>query len=176
MKKPTPDDPEETEGRGRSARRREALSFEAMAEDLVALPAHRCKGLPVTARLKEALDIARDTTAKVARRRHLRHLASLLRESPLEVEAMQAFLAGKAYVAVRGDEEYRDLAALREGLCTSVSYQETLDLVCQTLPQIDLLHLSRLVDQWHESRDDKTYRAIYKELHRAQEDQEAQDE
>lgn len=164
------EDEPQKEGRGRSEKRRAAASFDVLAMELTELPKHRCKGLPVTAKLKAALELTRSTVSKPARRRHLRHLSGLLRDSELEVAAIQAFLAGEAYVPVKGDEDYRDLAAMREALCDPATFAEALESACQSLPHIDAILVQRLATDWHSTQDDKSYRALYKELNRALEE------
>lgn len=166
----TEDEEPVKEGRGRSEKRRAAKSFDALAMELVALPKHRCKGLPVTAALKAALEVTRSTASKPAKRRYLRHLSGLLRESEIEVAAIHAFLAGESYVPVKGDEDYRDLAALREALCEAESYAAAFDEVCATLKYVDVLLVERLAKECQSDRNDKSYRALYKELNRALEE------
>lgn len=166
----TEDDEPVKEGRGRSEKRRAAQSFDALAMDLVALSKPRCKGLPVTAALKAALEMTRSTVSKPAKRRHLRRLSGLLRESELEVAAIHAFLAGEAYVPVKGDEDYRDLAALRDALCAPQTYAEAFEEVCATLKYVDAQLVEKLSHEYHSDGNDKSYRALYKELNRASEE------
>ena len=165
----------EVEGRGRTARKREIQSYELLAEKLLEISDAKCKGLPVTDELKKAVFTARETTrskAKAARKRYIKHLTLMLRTSDAEVDAINGFLAGSDYVPVTGDEAYRDLDALRAQLLDPETYRATIDLVCRELPHIDLALLSSLSEKLQTQRNDKDYRNLYKELRRAADESE----
>ncbi len=164
------EDEYEPQGRGRSARKREVRGFDLLADELLEITDAKVEKLPVTEELKNALRIARATTAmkaKAARKRYIKHLSSLLREREAEVVAIRNFLSGSAYTQVTGDESYRDLDAMRTSLCDEQSYQATLQDVCAKLPHIDLALLTKLATQLHKEDNDKAFRALYKELRRA---------
>ena len=168
----------EVEGRGRSARKREILSYELLAEKLLEISDAKCEGLPVTDELKKAVFTARETTrskAKAARKRYIKHLTSMLRSSDAEVDAINGFLAGSDFVPVTGDEAYRDLDALRSQLLDPATYRATVDQVCQQLPHIDLALLSSLSEKLQTQHNDKDYRNLYKELRRAADESERDD-
>lgn len=170
------DDDDGPRDRGRTQQQRAARAYDALAIELVELPPNRYKGLPMTTRLREGLEQARRTASKPARRRHAMHIAGILRESELEVRAIRAYLAGKPFVRVKGDEDYRDLAALREALCDSEQFDNALERVRSELPHADTILLQRLARECHEGENDKSFRAIYKELNRALEESEAADD
>ena len=157
----------EQEGRGRSARKRVVRTFDVMALELLELSDERCSKLPITDELKRALHDARTTRSKSARRRHIRHLAGLLRDRGDETEAIKCFLAGVAYTPVAGDESYRGLNAMREALCDRETYAVALDELCEQLPHIDLALVRRIAESLHEGEDDKAHRALFRELRRA---------
>jgi ribosome-associated protein len=161
------DEEYEQEGRGRSARKREVRTFDVMALELLELSDDRCARLPITDDFKRALTEARTTRSKSARRRHIRHIAALLRDREDETEAIRSFLAGVPYTPVTGDESYRDLDAMREALCDRETFAQALDEVCEQLPYVDLALVKRLAESLHEGKDDKSYRALFKELRRA---------
>lgn len=157
----------EEEGRGRSKRKRHVRTFDVMALELLEISDERCGKLPITQVLKEALTQARKTKSKSARRRHIRHLAGLLRDRDDETEAIRSYLAGVPYVAVQGDEEYRDLDAVREALCSRESYDEARADLGEKLPYVDLALVTRLARSIHEQDNDKERRALFRELRRA---------
>ena len=157
----------EEEGRGRSKRKRHVRTFDVMALELLELSDERCKKMPITDVLKEALDQARNTKSKNARRRQIRHLASLLRDRDDETEAIRRYLAGDAYVAVTGDESYRDLDALRERLCSEETFAQALDDACEELPYIDVALVTKLAKANHGAENDKARRGLFRELRRA---------
>jgi ribosome-associated protein len=164
-----PDEEEELEeeGRGRSKAKRLVRTFDVMALELLELSDQRCKGMPITDVLKEALHEARTTKAKSARRRHIRRLAGLLRDRDDETEAIRCYLAGVPYVAVKGDESYRDLDAMRERLCSEDSFALAIDEVSEQLPYVDVALVTRLAKSIHQAENDKARRALFRELRRA---------
>jgi len=163
------EDPEQypREGRGRSARKRLVRTFDVMALELLEVSEERCHKLPIAEDFRKALIEARTTRSKSARRRHIRHLAGLLRDRDAETEAIRRFLAGEPYVAVVGDESYRDLDALRESLALAEGFAASLEAASHALPHLDLPLVRRLCATLHEGSHDKSYRALYKELRRA---------
>lgn len=168
----------EEEGRGRSKRKRHVQTFDVMALELLELSDERCKKMPITAVLKEALLQTRNTKSKSARRRHIRHLAGLLRDRDDETEAIRCYLAGEPYVAVTGDEEYRDLDAMRESLCSADSFEAALSHASEQLPYLDLPLVTRLSRAVHDEDNDKARRALFRELRRAadESDRDAEDQ
>ena len=157
----------EEEGRGRSKRKRLVRTFDVMALELLELSDERCAKMPITDVLKEALHQARNTKSKSARRRHIRRLAGLLRDRDDETEAIRRYLAGDAFVAVTGDESYRDLDALRERLCSPDTFAQAFDDALEELPHLDVALVTRLAKANHEAEDDKAHRALFRELRRA---------
>jgi ribosome-associated protein len=157
----------EEEGRGRSKRKRLVRTFDVMALELLELSDERCKKMPITDVFKEALHQARTTKSKSARRRQIRHLAGLLRDRDDETEAIRAYLAGGAYVAVTGDESYRDLEALRERLCSEESFTEAMHDAVEQLPHLDVPLVTRLAKSIHLAENDKARRLLFRELRRA---------
>jgi ribosome-associated protein len=166
------------DGRGRSKRKRHVQTFDVMALELLELSDERCKKMPITDVLKEALHEARNTKSKSARRRHIRRLAGLLRDRDDETEAIRCYLAGVPFVAVTGDESYRDLDALRGSLCAAESFDEALAHASDELPHLDLPLVTRLSKSVHEEDNDKARRALFRELRRAadESDRDAEDE
>ena len=162
----------EQEGRGRSARKRVVRTFDAMALSLLELSDDRCRKLPVTDNLKRGLHDARTTKSKSARRRHIRHLASLLRDNEAETEAIRCFLAGIPYTPVSGDESYRELDALRESLCKRETFAAGFETACEQLPHLDAALVKGLAEALHEGENDKAYRALFRELRRAADESE----
>ncbi|MCP4446637.1 MAG: DUF615 domain-containing protein [Myxococcales bacterium] len=167
-------------GRGRSANRREALGYDAFALKLIELSADRCKRLPVSEELRASLKNVQDTRSKAARRRHLRHLSGMLRNRPNEAAAIEAYLDGRAFTPITGDEENRDLEALREALATEEQSSQALDSATESLPQLDVLLVRDLCSSLHSMdtavrRESKAYRLLFKELRRASDELEAED-
>ena len=172
------DDETRDKGRGRAVNRREALSYDAFALKLVELSTDRTKRLPVSEELRSSLRTVQETKSKAARRRHLRHLSGMLRNRPKEAEAIEAYLDGRAFTPITGDEENRELEALREGLCAKETFDDSLDKASESLPQLDVLLVRDLCSTIHPlndaaRRETKAYRLLFKELRRASDELDA---
>ena len=68
-----------TEGRGRSAKKREAKAIEKLAERLVSFPENELSELPLDDALMADLVKARQTRGHGSRKRETKHFAGLLR-------------------------------------------------------------------------------------------------
>ncbi len=169
-----PDDEEQTpqQGRGRSVRKREIADLHQLAQELLTLSDARCAGLPVTEGMKNALAEARATKARVARKRSLKYLVGLLRDSELETQSIRNYLAGAAYTVVTGDESSRDLEVLRSGLASADSFENSLERIYEHFPHIDIVLVTRLARALHLGHDDKAHRALFRELRRAADESE----
>lgn len=166
------DDEAPDRGRGRSENRREARGYDAFALKLAALPVDRAKRLPVSDELRASLKNAQDTRSKSARRRHLRHLSGMLRSRPEEAEAIEAFLDGRAFTAISGNEDVRHLEEFREELANPDLFSVALDRAAESLPHLDILLIRELCSTLHDlddalRREHKAFRQLYRELRRA---------
>ncbi len=163
------------EGRGRAANRRDAKTFDVLALELIELPPDKVARLPVTEELRRTLHDAGHTKAKAARRRHLRKLAGMLRTSPSEVAAIKAFLAGRTFTRVTGEEENEALEAIRNALCIPENFTDSLHHACEELPALDVLAVRELCIALHAldveaQQQAKSYRLLFKELRRAKDE------
>jgi len=174
------DDDYERPGRGRSIARRAAKSFDVFALELIEVSPERCARFPVTPELLQCIKNVQQTKAKAARRRHLRALAGMLRKRPKEYEAIVAFLAGKAFTPVVGDEENRELERLRKALIAPETYDKALEESMLLWPSLDVLEAQKVCTELHvllpqDRESTKAYRLLFKILRQAEEESTLED-
>lgn len=88
-------DDHKDQGRGRSEEKRKAMAFADLAKQLAELPRATVQKLPVTESVLSAILQVRETKSKAARKRHHKHLASVLRTSPSEALQSSSFWLAK---------------------------------------------------------------------------------
>jgi len=86
----------------RSERRRETSGSDALASELVSLPAEELARIPLSDVLRDAVDHARGIRRHAARRRQLAYLSKLLRAADTEPirDALEAEVDGSAFDAL----------------------------------------------------------------------------
>ncbi len=157
-----------TEGRGRSAKKREAKAVEKLAERLVELPETELPDLPLGDELREELLLARQTKGHGSRKRQIKHFSGLLRRDDHAREALQEAMT--QFDMKHGQETavHHDLEKLRERLCSPQDHDAALQEVAATFPSVDRKALQRLVKSVQHSNDKKAYREIFRRLRDAQ--------
>lgn len=157
-----PDD--EREGRGRSAKRREALAIEALAVRMVESGDAFCTRLPLTDELREDLEKIRKIKARGALKRQIKHLAGLLRHDPESVAAIQAAFetVGRANRAEK--DAFHHIEHLRDALCDPDEFAEALERAADELPGLDRPTFTRLARSVHKTGDKKASREIFRRL------------
>ncbi len=152
------------EGRGRGEKKRAAQAIEALAVRMVETSDALCKRLPLPDELREGLDQARNTTARVARKRQIKYLAGLLRrdeESAVAVrEALDA--VGRTNRAER--DVFRHIEELRDAVCDPDRFTETIETVLMELPGLDRQKITRLARKVHRAGDKRASREIFRRL------------
>ena len=88
------------EGRGRSAKKREAKAVEHLAQRLADLPEAELARLPQEPELAREIELVRTTRGHSSRKRQIKHLAGYLRSHEEECDAIRSALAeiGRAHV------------------------------------------------------------------------------
>ncbi len=153
-----------TEGRGRSEKKRAAHAVEKLAHKLVGLSDSVVAHLPISGGLLDALHEARRTTKHGARRRQTKHFAGLLRRQDEERAALEAFLAGEERKDREEVESFRHLERLRDQLCEETTFKAALTEIEDNLPGVDLQKVSKLALSFHNNKDKRAFRAIFREL------------
>ena len=126
----------------RTQRKKEDHARQKLGERLVALSAEQLDGIGLPNELREAVSVARKTTANVARRRHVKHVGTVLRRidtTPIE-NALKGFERGDREKALAFEkiETWRD--RLREGDLTLI---EEILSVCPGAERQRLTQLAR---------------------------------
>jgi len=152
------------EGRGRSAKKREAQAIEALAVRLIETNEALCRRLSLPDELREGLDQARRITARVARKREIKHLSSLLRRDEESVAAIRAALDADG----RSNRAERDLfhriEEHRDALCDPDRFTEALSDAAAELPGLDRGTITRLAKRVHKTGDKRASREIFRRL------------
>ncbi|PLX75882.1 MAG: hypothetical protein C0615_07420 [Desulfuromonas sp.] len=158
-----------TEGRGRSAKKREAKAIEKLAERLVELPENELANLPLDQMLMVELTQARQTKGHSSRKREIKHFAGLLRRDDEARERLQEALSEFDFRHGQETQTHHDLERLREMLCSPESQDEALRKVATDFPSVDRKALQRLVKAVLHSNDKRAYREIFRRLKEGQE-------
>jgi ribosome-associated protein len=161
------DDEEFIDGRGRTKARQQVKLVDEFARELVALPDHKLKKLPVTEKLRDALIEARSISEKSARRRALRFASGLLRERPDEMESIKNFLEGKAHQVIDEDLGEQALVELREALADPDRFDDALLRAQEMLPHLDVIEVQTISISIHRGAGQRAMQKLFKELRRA---------
>jgi len=157
------------EGRGRSAKKRQAKAVELLAQRLTELSEAELAALPKLPELDKEIELARSTRGHSSRKRQIKHLAGLLRGLDEQREALAAALDGQEVNKRREVMAFRHLEALRDRLCSRATCEEALQEVRSSYPQLDDARLARLAGSVHEHNDKRAAREIFRRLRAAEE-------
>jgi len=160
---------EKNEGRGRSAKKREAKSVELLARRLTDLPETELARLPGDPILAKEIELARKTVGHSSRKRQIKHLAGLLRRDDEIRVAIETALDQQAVSHRQEAMAFHELEELRDRLCTKASFSAALQEVCANYPQIDDGRIARLAGSVHEHGDKRAAREIFRRLRAAAE-------
>ena len=155
---------EPTEGRGRSAKKREAKGVEDLAKRLTELPEPVLFKLPIQESLAKEIELARKTRGHSSRKRQIKYLAGFLRRHKDECEAIGLALEKQSIVQRFDTFEFHHLEQIRDRLCSKKTFAEELADIQSRYPQMDVRKLSRLAHSVHVSQDKKAAREIFRIL------------
>ncbi len=158
------------EGRGRSAKKREAKMVEQLAQNLADMPETDLAKLPMEAELVKEVATARNTKGHSSRKRQIKHLAGYLRHHQEQREAIEAALTGQTVNQRQEIMAFHHLEELRDRLCATSSFEAALTEVRAAYPHLDDRKLARLAHAVHEHGDKKAAREIFRRLRKAEED------
>lgn len=134
-----PDGDDEEWGPSKTVEKREAHAAQKLGESLIELDADTLDQLPVSERMRDALNLAQRMRARGARKRHMQYIGRLMREE--DVEGIQA---GLRRMDPNSPENQR-LFHLAERWRAALSQDS--DAVTQFVaefPQVDVQHLRQL--------------------------------
>jgi ribosome-associated protein len=161
---------EPIEGRGRSARKREAKAVEHLAQRLVDLPEAAIVKLHLTGELADELQLAKNTLGHSSRKRQIKHLAGFLRRHDTQREQLEAELEGFSLAQRRTTLVFHNLEQLRDRLCRTDDFETALEEIRQSYPRLDVNKLAGLARSFHAVQDKKAYREIFRRLRQADEE------
>jgi len=157
------------QGRGRSAKKRQASSIEDLAKTLAALPETELSKLPQESEMAREIERVRTTRGHSSRKRQIKHLAGVLRRHDDQRKAIEAALAGQTVSRRQEMLGFHHLEELRDRLCSTATFAQALEEIRSSYPMIDHRRISRLARSVHGSADKKAAREIFRQLRKAQE-------
>jgi ribosome-associated protein len=156
-------DPDDALGPSKSAVKREAHAAQKLGEGLVGLDAEALDTLPVSDRLRDAIEAARAIRARGARKRQMQYIGRLMREE--DVEAIEGGLrrldpdAPENRRITQQAEDWRDALIEDRGAITRF---------VEAFPEVDVQQLRRLQRgaraEANEERYGKAARALFEEV------------
>ena len=159
------EDPQyEREGRGREQKKKAAQAVEALAVRMVGSSEAICKSLPLSEELRHELDQARKITARTARKRQLKRLASLLRRDEDVVVAIQSAIDAEGRSSRTEREFFHHIEELRDGLCDPERFAQSLEDASADLPGFNRAKFTRLAKRVHKTGDKGASREIFRTL------------
>ncbi len=166
------DDEEEyrSEGRGRTAKKREAKAVEHLAQRLAELSDAAVAKLPKNPELKIEIELARNTRGHGSRKRQIKRLAGVLRSNDEQREAIEAVLDGQAVSQRQETLAFHHLEELRDRLCATATFDAALAELRTTYPELDDGKISRLAHSVHDYGDKKAAREIFRRLRKVAEE------
>jgi len=157
------------EGRGRSAKKREAKAVEHLAQRLADLPEAELARLPQEPELAREIELVRTTRGHSSRKRQIKHLAGVLRSRNDQREAIEAALESQSVSQRQDTLAFQHLEELRDRLCSIGTFDQALEEIRSSYPLIDHRRIARLARSVHENADKKAAREIFRQLRNAQE-------
>ncbi len=157
------------EGRGRSAKKREAKAVEHLAQRLADLSEAELSRLPQEPELTREIELARTTRGHSSRKRQIKHLAGFLRSHDDQREAIEAALEGQTIGQQQETLAFHHLEELRDRLCSTNTFDHALEEIRSSYPLIDHRRITRLARSVQEHADKKAAREIFRQLRKAQE-------
>lgn len=158
-----------SEGRGRTAKKREAKAIEQLAQRLADLTEAEFTKLPESPELSKEIQLARSTRGHSPRKRQIKHLAGLLRGHEEQREEIIAALDGQTVSQRQETLAFHHLEELRDRLCSAATFETALAEARRSYPHLDHGKLARLARSVHEHGDKKAARDIFRRLRKAAE-------
>ena len=150
----------------KSGRKRAAQAIEALALQLVTVPAAWLQKADFSPELRQALTQARALDAHGARKRQIKYLAGLLREDPRQQEQARQLLAGQEQQHQHQAAHFHRLERLRERLCAGEA--ERAAMLAELTGQVSmsgLAELEQLARGCSGPVDKASYRQLFRLLH-----------
>lgn len=151
-------------GISRSAKKREAQAVEALATRMVESSEGLAKRLPLPEEIRQELETARRIKSRSARKRELKHLASLLRRDEEAIQAVRAALDSVGQVNRAERDRFHRIESLRDALCDPDRFSESIEVAAAEVPGFDCQTFTGLARRVHENGDKRAFREIFRRL------------
>ena len=135
------DAPDPDEGPSRSQRKRDAAELTRLGAELVALPEAELDALPLSERLRDAIELARRITAHGGAARQRQYIGKLLRQT--EIEPLRAALARRETDRRLAAGAFHRIEAWRDRLLAEG--EPALDALLAATPELDRARLATLL-------------------------------
>ena len=128
-------------GPSRSRRKRDAEDLKDLGEELTALPVTELDALPLSERLRDAIDLARRITAHGGAARQRQLIGKLLRHE--DVGEIRAAIERRALERRLAASEFHRIEQWRDRLIADGA--SAIDALLATSPELDRARLTRLI-------------------------------
>ena len=153
-----------TEGRGRTANKRDAQEIARLAARAAELPDAVVASLSLDEAVSAALMQLRQTKSHGARKRALKYFAGKLRGDEEAREDLQVAMSQLDHVHRQETANHRELEKLRERLCSADEQDAAMQVVVADFPSVDHKALLRLIKSVRHGNDKRAYREIFRRL------------
>ena len=137
------DNPDDDTDISKSARKREMTALQKLGTQLLDLPAKQFSHLPLSAQLREALELAKRLKQREARRRQLQYIGKLMRSENLEqiTDTLARFEDDNRLFRQR----FQRLEKIRDDLISDSD--KSMGQLIDNHPELDRQHLKQLIRQ-----------------------------
>jgi ribosome-associated protein len=150
----------------KSQKKREARTVEDLARELVDMPSSFIPRLPCEEEIRVEIQAAQDMDQFGARRRQIKYLAKLLRNT--ELSSLFSFLEEAQRSRLRENRTIRQLKQLRDRILHEDEEEEALLEVKEGFPDLSLEMLQDLAGKYRWTRNQRFSREIFRQLTIAQ--------
>jgi len=152
--------------KSKSQKKREAKTVEDLAKELVDLPASVLRRFPCEEEIRIEIQAVKKMDQFGARRRQIKYLAKLLRDT--ELSPFFTFLEESQKSHLRENITIRRLEQLRDRIIHEDDEEQALQEVKEELPDINLEMLQELAGKYRWTRNQRFSREIFRQLKIAQ--------
>ncbi|MFH2005513.1 MAG: ribosome biogenesis factor YjgA [bacterium] len=154
----------DSEGRGRSAKKREAEEITRLAARAAELSDAVLASLALDEATMAALMQLRQTKSHGARKRALKYFAGKLRGDEEAREKLQVAMSQLDRAHHQVTAKHHELEKLRERLCSAEEQDAAMQEVVANYPSIDHKALLRLIKSVRHGNNKRAYREIFRRL------------
>lgn len=149
------------EFKSRSQKKRDAEDVEKMVVELIELSPAQISGLPCDAELKEEISAAKQITERVARKRQIKYVAKLLRET--DIKPLMEVLDDTKGLRIEETRQFKELERLRNRILRDET-GEALEQTSRMAPALDTEGVKHLVEAYRKTGQKRFSREIFQQI------------